>query len=201
MTRPALSVRPARQPISHPQLPNADFHNANRPPSLGSYALAVGTWRIRREWRSHSITPVARDHCSTGTDLLQHELHGYGLRCHLSTRAVDGGVIREKDEESAGHPPAMRRPAARPDAKRLHNDIARRSSAAFPSVSRSRSLAAKIGANRHDSPQPLALGHYFGRHWKAGCLAPAAGLGRLQRRAPCHRRRLPRSRCHHLRRT
>jgi hypothetical protein len=41
----------------------------------------------------------------------------------------------------------MRRPAARPEAKRLHNDVVRRSSAAFPSVSRGRFLAAKIGAN------------------------------------------------------
>lgn len=72
---------------------------------------------------------------------------GTGCVATLSTRAVDGGVIREKDEESAGHPPAMRRPAPRPDAKRLHNDVARRSSAAFPSVSRGQFLAAKIGAN------------------------------------------------------
>ena len=71
---------------------------------------------------------------------------GTGYVATPSTRAVNGGVIREKPEESAGHPPAMRRPAAKPDAKRLHNDVARTSSAAFPSVSRGRFLAAKIGA-------------------------------------------------------
>ena len=71
---------------------------------------------------------------------------GTGYVATPSTRAVNGSVIREKPEESAEHPPAMRRPAARPDAKPLHNDVARRSSAAFPSVSRGRFLAAKIGA-------------------------------------------------------
>src|SRR5437660_12933117 len=75
---------------------------------------------------------------------------GTGYVATPSTRAVNGGVIREKPEESAGHPPAMRRPAAKPDAKRLHNDVARTSSAAFPSVSRGRFLAAKIGV-RADS--------------------------------------------------
>src|SRR5256884_4408333 len=72
---------------------------------------------------------------------------GTGYVATPSTRAVNGGAIREKPEESAGHPPAMRRPDTKPDAKRLHNDVARTSSAAFPSVSRGRSLAAKIGAN------------------------------------------------------
>ena len=106
-------------------------------------------WRLRQAWRSHSITPVAGDHYGTGTDLLHHELHGYGPRCHTVDACGHGGVIREKDEESARHPPAMRRPATRPDAKRLHNDVARTSSAAFPSVSRGRFLAAKIGASGH----------------------------------------------------
>jgi hypothetical protein len=72
---------------------------------------------------------------------------GTGYVATPSTWTVNGGVIREKPEESARHPPAMRRPAARPGAKRLHNDVARRSSAALPSVSQGRFLAAKIGAN------------------------------------------------------
>ena len=63
-----------------------------------------------------------------------------------STLAVNGGVISEKGDESAGYPPSCAETAARPDAKRLHNDVARTSSAAFPSVSRGRFLAAKIGA-------------------------------------------------------
>jgi hypothetical protein len=71
---------------------------------------------------------------------------GTGYVATPSTRAVNGGVIREKPEESAGHPPALRRLAARLDAKRLHSDVARRFSAAFPSVIRGRFLAAKIGA-------------------------------------------------------
>ena len=73
---------------------------------------------------------------------------GPGYVAAPSTRAVNGGIIREKGEESAGHPRAMQRPTARPDAKRLHNDVARRSPTAFPSVSRGRFLAAKIGAKR-----------------------------------------------------
>ena len=72
---------------------------------------------------------------------------GRGHVATPSTHAVNGGVIREKAEESAGLPSAMRRPAARPGAKCLHNDVARRSSAAFPSGSRGRSLAAKIGVS------------------------------------------------------
>ena len=83
---------------------------------------------------------------------------GTGYVATPSTRAVNGGVIREKPEESAGHPPAMRRPATRPDAKRLHNDVARKSSAAFPTLSRGRFLAAKIGANaRREPPEVHAL--------------------------------------------
>jgi hypothetical protein len=83
-----------------------------------------------------------------------------------STRAVNGGVIREKPEESAGQPLAMRRPAAKPDAKRLYNDVARRSSAAFPTVSRGRILAAKIGANRPNVPST---------HTKTGRRGPRRG--------------------------
>ena len=37
---------------------------------------------------------------------------GTGYVATPSTRAVNGGVIREKAEESTGHPTAMRRPAA-----------------------------------------------------------------------------------------
>ena len=88
---------------------------------------------------------------------------GTGYVATPSTRAVNGGVIREKDEKSAGHPPAMQRPAARPDAKRLHNDVARRSSAAFPSVSRGRSLAAKIGANSRRSCSFASTGWRYSR--------------------------------------
>ena len=93
---------------------------------------------------------------------------GTGYVATPATRAVNGGVIREKPEESAGHPPAMRRPAARPDEKRLRNDVARRSSAAFPSVSRGRFLAAKIGAN---VPTGLAS-----RDGKASELEPRYGI-------------------------
>jgi hypothetical protein len=88
---------------------------------------------------------------------------GTGYVATPSTRAVNGGVIREKPEESAGHPPAMRRPAAKPDAKRLHNDVARTSSAAFPSVSRGRFLAAKIGVSAGRCPartlRPFCTGY------------------------------------------
>lgn len=42
---------------------------------------------------------------------------GTGYVAIPSTRAVNGGVVREKGEESAGHPPVRQRHAARPDVK------------------------------------------------------------------------------------
>ena len=42
-----------------------------------------------------------------------------------STRAVNGGVMREKDEESAGHPPAMRRPRCEARRKAPAHDVVR----------------------------------------------------------------------------
>ena len=51
---------------------------------------------------------------------------GTGYFATSSTRALNGDVIREKAEQSARHPPAMRAPATRPDEKCLDNDVARK---------------------------------------------------------------------------
>jgi hypothetical protein len=115
---------------------------------------------------------------------------GTGCVATASTRAVNGGVIREKDEESAGHPPAMRRLAARPAAKRLHNDVVRRSSAAFPSVNRGRFLAAKIGANRTATPAHAGTSVHIPTRGDQRCLSliaawpvnPTLASGRRGRR-------------------
>ncbi len=126
---------------------SADFHKANRPPVWGHTRWQRGRGGSARRGDRTPSRPSPLITAAPVLTFFTTNYMGTGCVATPSTRAVNGGVIREKDEKSAGHPPAMRRPAARPDAKRLHNDVARRSSAAFPSVSQGRSLAAKIGVS------------------------------------------------------
>jgi hypothetical protein len=85
-------------------------------------------------------------------------------------------------------------PLRGPTQKRLNNDVARRSSAAFPPVSRGRFLAAKIGANpcrgsaRSGSPARTRRGR-----WAAGLSPGQAPSDRERERLsrpgcliPCH---------------
>jgi CheY-like chemotaxis protein len=127
---------------------NADFHTANRPPVWGHMRWQRGRGGSASRGDRTPSRPSPMITAAPVLTFLTTNYMGMGCVATPSTRAVNGGVIREKDEESAGHPPAMRRPAATPDAKRLHNDIARRSSAVFPSVSRGGSWPRKSALMR-----------------------------------------------------